>query len=186
MLMRRAALFVFFALPAASCFESGERWYFEGLAPECVEGTRRCVGDRLEVCEGTGPRAAYELESDCAESGEVCAPSLGACAACVPGRGRCDENVAYRCDATGSGYDLVDTCDPEAGEACRDGGCVNLCARAAERRSNVGCEYWAVDLDNAVISTALIAAAQQFAVVVSNAQPDVPARVTIEQDDAEP
>src|SRR5690606_23513003 len=91
-----------------------------------------------------------------------------------------------RCDATGSGYDLVDTCDPEAGEACRDGGCVNLCARAAERRSNVGCEYWAVDLDNAVISTALNAAAQQFAVVVSNAQPDVPARVTIEQDDAEP
>ncbi|MFO7179658.1 MAG: IgGFc-binding protein [Pseudomonadota bacterium] len=185
-MLRRAALFAVFALSVASCFESGERWYFEGFAPECVDGVRRCRGDVLEVCEGVGMAAAYRVEADCAESGEVCAPSLGACAACVPGSGRCDGDVAYRCDATGSGYDLVDTCDSEAGEACRAGSCVNLCARAAQRRSNVGCEYWAVDLDNAVISDTLNAAAQQFAVVVSNAEPDVPAHVTIEQDDAEP
>ena len=41
-----------------------------------------------------------------------------------------------------------------------------------------------VDLDNAMVDSSRNAAAQQFAIVVSNPQPDVAAEVTIEQDDA--
>ena len=63
---------------------------------------------------------------------------------------------------------------------------MNLCVEASERRSNVGCEYFAVDLDNAVIDDTLNAAAQQFAVVISNPQTDVSTDVTIEQDDSAP
>jgi hypothetical protein len=63
---------------------------------------------------------------------------------------------------------------------------LNLCAQAADHRSNVGCEYWAVDLDNARVDDTLNAAAQQFAVIVSNVETDVTADVTIEQDDTQP
>ena len=63
---------------------------------------------------------------------------------------------------------------------------MNLCADAAQTRSNVGCEYWAADLDNARIDAALNAAAQQFAIVVSNAEAGINALVTIDVDDALP
>src|ERR1019366_5213069 len=80
----------------------------------------------------------------------------------------------------------METCDTMTGNACRGGDCVNLCEQADSDHSNIGCEYWPVDLDNADISPSLNAAAQQYAVVVSNPQPDVPAIVTVEQDDAAP
>ncbi|HEX6767641.1 MAG TPA: hypothetical protein VF103_19210, partial [Polyangiaceae bacterium] len=105
---------------------------------------------------------------------------------CVPSSPGCDDATVLHCLPDGSGYERGETCDTEAGEACRDGACPNLCDVAAEHRSNVGCEYWAVDLDNAKVTDALNAAAQQFAVVVSNVQPDSVAEVTIEQDDTSP
>ena len=49
--------------------------------------------------------------------------------------------------------------------ACRSGACLQLCDEATRIRSNVGCEYWAVDLDNAVTSKGN-AALQQYAVDV--------------------
>ena len=57
------------------------------------------------------------------------------------------------------------------------GACRNLCDYARASKSNVGCEYWAVDLDNAMVDATRNAAAQQFAVVVSNPQPDRRAEV---------
>jgi hypothetical protein len=77
-----------------------------------------------------------------------------------------------------------ETCDTTKAIACRDGRCENLCDLATRQSSNVGCEYWGVDLDNARVSASLNAAAQQYAIVVSNAQPDVVATVTIDEDDA--
>ena len=174
------------ALLAASCFESGERYYLDGFAAECSEGARRCSGDVLEVCEPRDGRAVWRSEEDCAERGLSCSVDLAECSVCNPGRGRCEEQTAYVCNEAGDGFDFVDECDTGKGEACREGACPNLCAAASTRRSNVGCEYWAVDLDNARISDMLNAASQQFAVVISNPQPDVAATVRIEQDDSQP
>jgi len=172
---------------ATSCFESGERYYLEGFAAICEEGARRCLGGSLlEECRDESGGPSWVLLEDCAESARVCSTQRLECAVCEPGKGRCDGQTASLCDATGDSFEFVDECDVEAGEACREGLCQNLCAVAATRRSNVGCEYWAVDLDNARISDMLNAAAQQFAVVISNPQPDVAATVLIEQDDSEP
>jgi hypothetical protein len=88
------------------------------------------------------------------------------------------------CDAAGATRTTSETCDVDNGRACLDGACRNLCDDAVQLHSNIGCEYWGADLDNAVISATLNAAAQQYAIVVSNAEPDVPARVTVELDDA--
>ena len=41
-------------------------------------------------------------------------------------------------------------CDVAAGEACRGGRCVVLCNDDSVLRTNIGCEYYGVDLDNIV------------------------------------
>ena len=170
----------------AGCFESGERYYLDGFAPQCVSGARRCSGDVLESCQPSDGGPIWLATEDCAERGLTCSATLQACSVCEPLAGRCDEQTAYICDESGEGYNFVDECDTDAGEACREGACPHLCAVARTRRSNVGCEYWAVDLDNARISDMLNAASQQFAVVISNPQPDVAATVRIQQDDSQP
>jgi hypothetical protein len=173
---------------SAACYERGDRW----LSPpksevdvRCTLGDERCNED-LERCEegSDGPRWV-KLE-DCASQGLVCSPKLTRCALCDPGARQCDGQTILTCDASGEGFNQGDTCDVDANQACRRGTCVHLCEEARDQRSNVGCEYWAVDLDNANVGGGLNAAEQQFAVVVSNAQPDLPAQVTIEQDDTSP
>jgi hypothetical protein len=111
---------------------------------------------------------------------------LLACVPCNPGDARCAGQTAERCAPDGQTWIEAETCDTTKGVACRQGACVQLCEAAVASKSNVGCEYFAVDLDNANVSAANNAAAQQFAVVVSNPQPDVAADVLIEVDDAPP
>ena len=112
----------------------------------------------------------------------ACAPELLRCTPCLPGETTCGENGSVLlCAADGERRSPRETCDADRGYACRRGGCVQLCDEATRNRSNVGCEYWPVDLDNAVLPDGN-AAVQQFAVIVSNPQPDLPAKVTIEED----
>jgi hypothetical protein len=169
-----------------SCGDSSSRWGDRREPPPaCVLGEFRCHPE-LERCDDAEEGPAWNEVEDCSEQGLACASALGACAPCVPRSTSCDELTVLRCPDDGSGFERGETCDPELGEACRGGGCLNLCAQAAEHRSNVGCEYWAVDLDNARVDDTLNAAAQQFAVIVSNVELDVNADVTIEQDDTAP
>lgn len=157
--------------------------------PICALGISRCTGDALEDCVvGVDGRAGWATRVDCGAQGLTCAsPALG-CRPCRPGASVCGGSTASRvdtCRADGSGFDAGAECKGQ-GVACRGGVCGDLCALAAEQRSNVGCEYWAVQLDNARISQSQNATAQQYAVVVSNPQSDVSANVVVEQDDADP
>ena len=167
--------------------DSADRWSSRPSDPPpiCAPGDLRC-GPELERCEDGEDGPVWAELENCSDQALVCAESLGACAPCSPESAACDGATVLHCRADGSGFDTGETCDETAGEACREGGCANLCLRATEHRSNVGCEYWAVDLDNAMVNDTLNAAAQQFAVIVSNIQPDVTADITIEQDDTLP
>jgi hypothetical protein len=171
---------------AGACMERGDRWYLDESEPACTQGERRCVGKRLEQCVNTGRGTVFATEADCGASELICSPTLLACSTCQPATQRCEGQVVARCNERGEAFEPLEQCKVSENEACREGACANLCALAAERRSNVGCEYWAVDLDNARVSEALNAAAQQYAVVLSNPQPDVQATITISQDDAQP
>jgi hypothetical protein len=183
----RGFLGVFSLFCANACgYDSGERWVGQAaVAPVCTLGSLRCAPD-LESCVRGSSGALWELLDDCSSRGLICSTTLGACATCEPTQTSCVGQTIMQCDATGSVATAISTCDPSAEEVCRDGSCVNLCVQASELRSNVGCEYFAVDLDNAKIDDTLNAAAQQFAVVVSNPQTDVSTDVTIEQDDTDP
>ncbi len=175
------------ALAAPACFERGDRWLEPPTTtPACEVGTERCTGDALERCAIEGGAATWIVADDCGAQDLVCAEALLACAPCEPDATYCDGDVVTRCSSDGQTKTPLETCDTSQAIACREGSCQNLCLVAAKERSNVGCEYWAVDLDNANIGPTSNAASQQFAVVVSNPQPDVPIRVVIEQDDSLP
>ena len=181
----RAGIFAAFLLTACG-YDSGSRWLVQGSSePICALEQLRCAPE-LQRCVDGDQGANWALVDDCTSRGLICSTSLEACVVCEPNRQSCSGQTIMQCDATGSEQVALDTCDPDEQRVCREGGCVNLCTLASQRRSNVGCEYFAVDLDNAKINDTLNAAAQQFAVVISNPQTDIAAEVTIEQDDSEP
>ncbi len=175
------------ALPLAlSCrFDPAYRDAPPAPVVTCTVGAIGCQGAALARCDGDDTGQRWTTIDDCGARGYVCSPSRLACTPCAAGLARCTGQDVEVCRDDGSAFAKVTTCDTSAGKACRTGTCVDLCADADAHRSNVGCEYWPVDLDNAVVGSGN-AAAQPFAVVLSNAEPDVPARVTVEVDDASP
>lgn len=166
------------ALPSCR-FDPAYRDLSEAVPVACTDGVVECRGTSLVRCAN----GVSVVIDDCARRTMTCAPSLRACTPCMPGELTCDGANVVRCDDDGQKRSITATCDGNQGIACRHGECIQLCSEASRSRSNIGCEYWAVDLDNAVTSQGN-AAAQQYAVIVSNPQPDLSARVTIEEDTA--
>jgi hypothetical protein len=110
------------------------------------------------------------------------------CVACQPNQIRCSDDASevWKCSPEGDAFDVLRMCDVANGEACRNGQCVNLCMDNSIANTNIGCEYFAVDLDNAVTGEGRSAASQQYAIVVSNPDPVLTARVRIEINTAPP
>jgi len=167
---------------ASSCrFDPAYRDLPEPVAHVCTDGVVECRGASLVRCEANVP----VVLDDCGARGEACAPQFLKCTPCLPGELTCDGQSVLQCDGDGQKRSPIERCDTDRGHACRRGACVQLCDEATRQKSNIGCEYWPVDLDNAVTNQGN-AALQQFAVIVSNPQPDLAARVTIEEDVAKP
>ena len=186
---RTVTLAVTLAAGLGACgFDRTDRWLkdVELPPPECTLGSVRCSNSQVQRCINALGGPIWEMQDDCGARGQVCNPDGFLCTACLPNAGSCDGLDAYRCDAAGQKQVLQGTCDPDKLEGCRDGKCLNLCNEARKNRSNVGCEYWPVDLDNARVDDTLNAAAQQFAVVISNPEPDITTEVVIDQDDSQP
>jgi len=161
---------LFVALLVAGC-SSGE-----ATGELCVPGAQRCEGNRLEQCADKGD--AWVVFEDCSPAQQVCLVGDG-CLDCIPNSRTCDGFDVMRCSPDGSRLDKIAECDPLNSDVCFGGSCINACQLADDSRSYEGCEYFAVDLDNAVIANQGTAAAQQFSIVLSNAS-DLTARVTVE------
>ena len=160
----KISLFIAAAALALGCANMDNDKSDAGTA--CTPGAYSCSAQTLLKCITDGSGEVFE--ADCAAAGKVCVASLG-CATCDPDSFTCKGLSVVQCDSTGTAYKATPTrtCDGNNGEICFNNACVNACSLAKKNRSYVGCEYWAVDLDNAVVTSGS-AASQQFAVAVSN------------------
>lgn len=86
---------------------------------------------------------------------------------CQPGQGRCVGMQAYTCSRDGMRWVAGKLCVWP--ESCNAGVCTDPCALSKATRSYVGCEYFAVDLQNATSSAGYRPDTAQFALVVSYA-----------------
>jgi hypothetical protein len=172
---------------AGAChFDPAYRDVVPDKAPACTIGAVRCDGAELQTCAGDPAAPVWQATTDCSATGQTCVAALSGCGLCTPAETQCQGQTVATCDAVGQTWQPTQQCDATQGYACRTGACEQLCNQASIEQSNVGCEYWAADLDNADVGPTENAAAQQYAIVVSNVQPDVPAHVTVEQDDSSP
>jgi hypothetical protein len=142
----------------------------DGGGPQCVTGEKKCEDSRWMVC--TGGRWVIE---DCGKDNKSCIDGLG-CRLCVPNSKYCKGLDAYQCSADGNSEKKLKTCRPD--QQCALGECFDFCDLPQSNRSNVGCEFWAVDLPNeyycmsidggATCMTYGCAACQQFSVAIAN------------------
>lgn len=150
-----------------------------GDAGPCSAGDVQCRGMDVLVCMG----GAFVESGETCAGGMVCAPGLG-CRACIPGQMTCVGDAVHSCSDDGTTTTFVMECPSD--QTCRYGACISACDAARDERSNVGCEYYAVDLDNEWGQAAgfeIDAAGEQFAVVLANPS-DVTVTVIVSRNDA--
>ncbi len=140
--------------------------------PNC---TSVCSALGFQQCREDG---SFEPPVACGPD-EVCDPERG-CVVCVPDSLYCygpTANDVFRCNSEGTDGTLVESCG--ADDVCSNGDCKTPCEAALDRPSNVGCDFWAVDLDNEASNlSSANAAAQQMAIVVANNN-EYPVTVTV-------
>ena len=154
-------------------------------AASCVPGSSRCLDDEnIEVCTADSVWETSSCNGACNtieenEPNEQGITVLAQCAEplCVPGQRLCaDEDTVVECNPSGSAFVTAERCRGQStGQQCDRGVCTPLCVLSEKVRTNIGCDYWAADLDNAFVQGRqgfLDAAAAPFAVVVSNPHPE--------------
>src|SRR5581483_863131 len=153
---------------------------------ECQPGQQRCYGEVHQTCRAAGELTTVDND-DCTSHGQVCVPNMW-CVACHPGDLRCtsDSLGVEQCRSDAQGWQHMQDCDQTRGEACRNARCIVLCNDDSIAHSNIGCEYYGVDLDNIVENSGRSAASQQYAIVVSNPDPVLAARVEVQRNNAPP
>ncbi len=100
-----------------------------------------CEGTRYRECGPSGPATLRECFP------KECVAGRG-CLTCQPGGDTCVGNDVAKCGADGEPGAVVEKCDANAGLVCSGGNCKTPCEAAGDKPSYLGCEFWAVDLDN--------------------------------------
>jgi len=136
--------------------------------------------NQILVC---GSNNFYAPGEDCAVRNLRCID--GNCTGCQPGARRCVGTTSVEtCNSDGLTWSTSETCTSE--QACDSGRCVSAgpCG-VGGKKSNQGCDYWAVDLPNADVAVggATSPASAQYAVVVSNTDDTRVATVNITKSD---
>jgi len=130
-------------------------------------------GQSLAIMKCNAAGSAADILKVCPGK-QVC--TAGKCGVCTPGAKVCEGHTAKQCLPDGSDWKVLDDCGAK-GLTCLGGLCVNPCSGDFKSNTHVGCDYWAVDLDNAKEGQ-YDAQNKQFAVVITNTS-DKDADVTV-------
>jgi len=142
-------------------------------APICEPGNvLGCAGQYSQaICNATGTGTDPQ---DC-EGGLFCR------------EGVCTDRICSEGETSCSGDEIVTVCAPDgtefvegqrcgSGAVCDQGECVSLCELTRKESTYLGCDYWAVDLDNIERDSGND---RKHAIVVSNPNTELTAEVTI-------
>jgi hypothetical protein len=155
----------------------------------CGPGGREGAGNCPGICSALGYQECNDGqygEPLACEADQVCDPTYG-CTVCPPDGYYCSgdsDNEVWQCNKQGTGGTKIDTCDE--GSVCSGGQCKTPCDAAAENPSNLGCDFWAADLDNEAFNmngASNDAAAAQFSIVAANNN-DFTVTVTVSKNSA--
>ena len=178
------------------CDEADNMCLSENEVLHCVDGYRKreycnsgelCFDGRcgVIVCEagkilsclengkyhGCNSLGTGEGDYDC-PTGQTCVEGRCQNRLCMPDSGKCkNDEVILLCNEAGTAYTVEKKCnDISPKTVCDNNQCVPICDRTVKEASYIGCEYWAVDLDNAIDGGVYDAQGQPFAVVLSNTE----------------
>jgi hypothetical protein len=157
--------------------------------PNEVIACRRENTPSVDVCT---PQGDAIVPGSC-ESGQVCRQDKCVDVFCIPGSKRCegsgDTARPQECDQEGSAF--VDLAPCEGGARCEAGACLNRCELATLTQSYIGCEYWAVEMENHLLYDETevqlpLDRFPPFAIVLANTSDDYDARITVFEDADKP
>lgn len=148
-------------------------------APENSPGVERCnsQGDGVE-------------QGSCADS-QVCREGACVDVACIPDTRRCaDKSQPQVCNTEGTAWEDGEACTD--GDTCEEGFCLNRCEIAERTNSYIGCEYWAVELENHLLDDAQDTGEPMpederppFAIVLANTSDTYDAEVSVYTEDGQ-
>ena len=163
------------------------------IDPRDQRALERCEADQIVACLGENtpnvercaPDGQEVIASICPGGDQVC--RQGACVqvACIPGSRRCAMSQGSRpeqCDEAGERYVELEAC--AGGAQCEQGFCLDRCEFARRERSYIGCEYWAVELENHLLYDGEIGPEElpPFGVVIANTSQQYDALITVFDD----
>jgi len=149
----------------------------KGNCLQCKPNETSCKDNAVIECHSDGN--SYDVKESCVEPLQCLG---GQCMYCYPGDKMCEGNVAMNCNIEGTAWEMVQDCGN--GLTCYMGACLSPCAGDIKQNTNAGCEFYAVDLDNAKEGE-YDAQNAQFAVIASNTDNDASADVTVTKPDGQ-
>ncbi|MBA2664706.1 MAG: IgGFc-binding protein [Bradymonadaceae bacterium] len=158
--------------------------------PNALLGCRGENTPNIEVCNDAGTAI---LPGVCAES-EVCRDGECIRVTCVPGHRKCGGNTPQMCNEDAETYRDLEPCPTDEEGRCDEGFCLNRCQIAEVENSYIGCEYWAVEMENHLLNNPdkpgdppplSPASHPPYAIVIANTSTSYEAEITIYSADGE-
>ncbi|MEC8023092.1 MAG: IgGFc-binding protein, partial [Myxococcota bacterium] len=181
-------LVVILSLSMVACFGGsggGGRRDAAGMTTGSGTGGGTTASDGATSSTDTPDLKECSTDNDCPSDKPSCAPQ-GVCIFCYPGTYQCEGDVSLVCSQFGEAYEVNQDCAANGGTCNPLGGkCESACGGGGGvSKTNAGCDFVAVDLENAVAGSN-DAQNAQFAIIASNTSTEGSANVTVTMPDGQ-